>query len=248
MSDGLQCDPKLFADDTSLFATVHNTKKATNDLNNDLTKITKWDFQWKMSFNPDISKQVHEVIFPRKRYVSSHPPLSFNNIPVVQTNSQKYLGMQLEKKLNFEEHLKKVKSKANKTIGIIRKLQNPLSRLAHLTIYKSFIRPHLDYADIIYGKAFNKTFHAKLESLQNNATLAVTGAIRGSPTKKIYQKLGLESLKSRRWYRKMSFLYKVFKIESPSYLFNTIPNSNRQCQTRNSDNIPSFFVKHDINS
>ena len=42
LSDGLQCNPKLFADDTSLFATVHNIKKATNDLNNDLTKITKW--------------------------------------------------------------------------------------------------------------------------------------------------------------------------------------------------------------
>ena len=105
LSDGLQCNPKLFADDTSLFATVHNIKKATNDLNNDLTKITKWAFQWKMSFNPDISKQAHEVIFSRKRSVSSHPPLTFNNIPVAQTNSQKHLGMQLDKKLNFEEHL-----------------------------------------------------------------------------------------------------------------------------------------------
>ena len=201
-----------------------------------------------MSFNPDISKQAHEVIFSRKRSVSSHPPLTFNNIPVARTNSQKHLGMQLDKKLNFEEQLKKVESNVNKTIGIIRKLQNVLPRSALLTIYKSFIRPHLDYGDIIYDKAFNESFHAKLESLQYNATLAITGAIRGSSTEKIYEKLGLESLKSRRWYRKMSFLYKVFKIESPSYLFNTIPNSNRQCQTRNSDNIPSFFVKHDINS
>ena len=75
MADCLQCNPKMLADDTSLFATVHNIKKATNDLNNDLTKITKWAFQWKMTFNPDISKQAHEVIFFRKRSVSSHPPL-----------------------------------------------------------------------------------------------------------------------------------------------------------------------------
>ena len=122
LSDGLQCNPKLFADDTSLFATVHNIKKAKNDLNNDLTKITKWAFQWKMSFNPDIFMQAQEIIFSRKRSVSSHSPLTFNNIPVVQTNSQKRLGMQLDKKLNFEEHLEKVESKVNKTIGIIRKL------------------------------------------------------------------------------------------------------------------------------
>ena len=104
LSDGLQCKPKLFADDTSLFATMRSTQKTINDLNNDLTKITKLVFQWKMSLNSDISKQAHEVIFSHKRSVSFHPPLTFNNIPV-QTSSQKHLGIQLDEKLNLEEHL-----------------------------------------------------------------------------------------------------------------------------------------------
>ena len=128
--------------------------------------------------------------------------------------------MQLDTKLNFEEHLNKVESKANKTIGITCKLQNIFPGSALLTIYKSFIRPHLDYGDIIYDKAFNESF--QLESLQYNATLTTTIAIRGSSTEKIYEELGLESLKPRLWYRKLSFLYKVLKNESPSYLFNTI--------------------------
>ena len=45
LSDGLQFNPKLFADNISLFTTVLNIKKAANNLNNDLTKITKWSFQ-----------------------------------------------------------------------------------------------------------------------------------------------------------------------------------------------------------
>ena len=113
--------------------------------------------------------------------------------------------MQFDKKLTFGEHLNKVESKVNKTIGIICKLQNVLPRSALLTIYKSFIRPHLDYGDIIYDKAFNESFHAKLESLQYNATLAITRAIRGFSTQKMYKELGIESLKSRCWNRKMSF-------------------------------------------
>ena len=153
--------------------------------------------------------------------------------------------MQLDSKLNFEEHLSKVESKVNKTIGVIRKFQNVLPRSALLTIYKSFVRPHLDYGDVIYDKMFNESFHTKLESLQYNATLAITGAIRGSSSEKLYKELGLESLKSRRWYRKMSLLFKILKNESPSYLFNTIPKRNTQRQTRNSDNIPSFFARHD---
>ena len=153
--------------------------------------------------------------------------------------------MQLYKKLNFEEHLNKVESKVNKSIGIICKLQNVLPRSALLTFYKSFIRPLLDYGDIIYDQVFNELFNVKMESLQYNATLAITEAIARSSTEKIYEKLGLECLKSQCWYRKMSFLYKVLEHESPSYFFNTTPCSNRQRQTRNSDNIPSFFVKND---
>ena len=107
--------------------------------------------------------------------------------------------MQFDKKLTFGEHLNKVESKVNKTIGIICNLQNVLPRSALLTIYKPFIRPNLDYGDVTYDKAFNESFLAKLESLQYNATLAITRAIRGSSTEKMYEKLCLESLKSRRW-------------------------------------------------
>ena len=97
---------------------------------------------------------------------------------------------------NFSiKHLKVIKAHAltlisihYKTNGIIRKLQNVLPRLALLTIYKWFIRRHLDYGDIIYDKAFNESFHAKLESLQYNATLAITGAIKGSKIKTLVQK------------------------------------------------------------
>ena len=56
----------MFADDTSLFTTMYNFNKAKNDLNNDSTKVTKWVFQWKMSFNLDISEQAHEIVFPAK--------------------------------------------------------------------------------------------------------------------------------------------------------------------------------------
>ena len=230
-----------------LFSKVYNITEATNNFNNDLAIITKGAHQWKMSFNPVISKQAHEVIFSRKNLLTFHPPLTFNSIPVAQTNCQKHLGMQLDKKLNFDEHLSKVKSKVNKTIGIIRKLQNVLPRLVLLTIFRSFIRPHLDYGDITYDKAYNESFHKKLGSLQCNASLDINGAIKGSSNEKIYVELGLETLKSKRWYKKMSFLYKVLKNESPSYLFQNIPNAQRQShrQTRNSGKVPSFVVKRD---
>ena len=154
--------------------------------------------------------------------------------------------MFLDCKLNFEEHLKAIVNKINKTMELLRKFQNFLPRKSLLTIYKSFIRPHLDYGDIIYDQTYNTSFHQRLESLQYNAALAITGAIRGTSKEKLYNELGLESLQNRRWYRKLSFLYKVIANQSPSYLFNMIPRKNTSRPTRGSDNLPLLGNKHNF--
>ena len=72
--------------DTSLFSTVKVPERAANNLNNDLKEINKWAFQWKMSFNPDPTKQAQEVIFSRKTTERIHPKIFFNNILVSKFN------------------------------------------------------------------------------------------------------------------------------------------------------------------
>ena len=67
-----------------------------------------------------------------------------------------------------------------------------LPRAALETVYKTFVRPHLYYSDVLYDQALNASFHEKLESIQYNACLALTRAIRGTSKEKIYQGLGLE--------------------------------------------------------
>ena len=106
---------------------------------------------------------------------------------------------------------------------MLRKLQTVLPRHSLLTIYKAFIRPHLDYCDVIYDKIFNESWHKKLESAQYYAALAITGAIRGTNTEKLYQELGLESLQNRRKLRRLSLFYKIYNDQSPLYLYNLIP-------------------------
>ena len=105
--------------------------------------------------------------------------------------------MVLDTKLDFNVHIKNVQSKINKTKELLRKLQNILPRQSLITIYKTFIKPHLDYGDIIYDRAYNSSFHQNIESIQYNAALAITGAIRGTSKEKIYQVLGFESLQQR---------------------------------------------------
>ena len=90
--------------------------------------------------------------------------------------------------------MKVITTKVNKAIGLLQKLQKTLLRLVLTTTYKAFLRPHLDYGDKIYDEAYNKTFHQKLESVQCNACLALSGAIRVPSREKLYHELGLEYL------------------------------------------------------
>ena len=75
--ENLKSSVKLFADYTSLFSTVYNATESANLLNEDLKKISEWAFNWKMLFNPDITKQAQEVIFSRKNTMLNHPTIFF---------------------------------------------------------------------------------------------------------------------------------------------------------------------------
>ena len=117
LSGNLQRNPKLFADDTSFFPTVRKT--TANNFNNDLKEISKYAFQWKMSFNPEPSKQSQEVIYSKRTTKVGHSKIFFNNVPVFQVDFQNHAGLILDSKLKFGIHIKLILAKVNKTIGLI---------------------------------------------------------------------------------------------------------------------------------
>ena len=239
----LDCNVKLFADDTCLFSTVTDSILSATNLNSDLAKIQQWAYQWKMSFNPDLSKQAQEVIFSKKRLEVHHPNLYFDGSIVQKSSAQKHLGVILDEKLSFNQHLKYVIDKASKGIGVLRKLRFYIPRSSLLTIYKSFIRSHLDYADVIYDQPYNASFCEKIESIQYNAALAMTGAIRGTSKDKLYKELGLEYLSLRRWSRRLCLFYKILNNKSPLYMQNLVPCPNNLLITRNRHQIPFIFCR-----
>ena len=119
-----------------------------------------------MSFNPDSNKQAQEVNFSRKTKKINHPPPTFSKSTVNQTASQKHLSVILNSSLSFDEHLISVQSITNKTIDLLRKLQNTLPRQASITMYKALVRSNLDFDDILYDQAYNVSIHQKLEKIQ----------------------------------------------------------------------------------
>ena len=116
-----------------------------------------------MSFNPDQTKQAQEILFFRKKNATTHPlPFFINSLFEIKLSSnQKHLGLTLDSKLSFNEHINDNIHQANKGVGLLRKLQTILPRSSVLTIYKSYIRLLFGYADMIYDQPSNASFAKK---------------------------------------------------------------------------------------
>ena len=194
---------------------------------------------WSFSLQSPCSMQTHEVIiFFLQKVYSILCSFNFSYHPLDQRNSQKHWGIQLDKEEIFEEHPTKVESKIKKTITIIRKLQHVVIQSAPLTIHNSLISPYLDYGVIICDKAFNVSFHAKMESLQYNATLVITWAIKRSSTE--FAALKNMHLIQKKWVFCKEFL-KMNHLPTFLILYQIVISNVRQNIL--SGNILSFLVK-----
>ena len=220
--DNVRCDIKLFADDTSLFSVVRNDR-STEELNRDIELLRLWSWQWKMQFNAD---KTEEVIFSTKRDRPLHDPLTLGTDDIDRKMEHKHIGIVLDSKLSFQSHIREAILKARRGIGIIKYISKYVSRNVLDQVYKLYVRPHLDYGDIIYHRydpemILNVT--KRLEQTRYHTALAVTGAWRGTNRQKLYDELGWEELYHRRWYRRLCHFYNLRKTGSPGYLFAEIP-------------------------
>ena len=204
----VECNIKLFADDTSLFTVVEDSNTAASDINHDLELIRQWAYDWRMTFNPDPQKQAVELIFPTKIIEINHPEIRFNSIPVMKVDKHKHLGIILDSKLSFSVHIKAAISKEGKGVGLLKYLSKYLPRHTLSELFKLYVQPHLEYRDVIFhtpakvcefsGNTILPSLMEKLESVQYSAALAVMGTWRGTSQESLYVELGWESLSSER--------------------------------------------------
>ena len=147
----------------------------------------------------------------------NHTPMSFNNIPVKRESETQHLGVILDDKLCFRSHISEKIKTATKGLGLLKFLSKYASRENLNLMYKIYVRPHLDYGDVVYHNQLSEMMN-KLESIQYNAALIVSGCWKGTSMDKLYKELGWESLKDRRYFRRLSIYYKIKNNLTPQYL------------------------------
>ena len=199
-----------------------------------------------MEFNPDITKQATELIFSCKKASPLHPPLIFNDTDVRKVDEHKHLGLVLDSRLSFRKHLTEKIKMAKMNLGIIKNLSKFLPRKTLDQMYKTLVRSHLDYCDVIYHTPsyqtqpfFGLSLHSlmnEVERIQYQAALAISGTWQGSCRNKLYEELGWESLSDRRFSRRLLLIHKIINNQTPSYLKDKLLPFRRPLYSRTNEN------------
>jgi hypothetical protein len=222
------CKIRLFADDTCLYIEVDDPDTAADAINNDLESIQNWADRWLITFSPP---KTEDMIITNKR-PRPHPDLKLNGETIVKVSSHKHLGVHLTNDLSWNLHAEKTAQKANKCLGVIRPLKHRLDRRSLESLYISYVRPVIEYADVVWDvPADNRHTLDILNKVQKEAAKVVSGATSRCSTEDLNSELGWEPLASRRKLHRANMMHKVEHGLSPIYLQDLMPD-RVQARTR----------------
>ena len=204
MPDLLTSSVRLFADDTAAYDTVTAHEDQTQ-LQYNLDQLVMWEKRWDMLFHP--GKCVVLPVTRRKRLL--HPEYHLHGHKLEVVKSVKYLGVTLSSDLSWNEHISNVCSRANKTLGFMRRNLKISSRRIKETAYMTYIRPMLEYATTIWDP-YSQQSVKMLEAVQRRAARFVMRRYHNtSSVSAMLDELQWPSLENRRRTARLSMLYKI---------------------------------------
>lgn len=200
----LNCCVKLFADDVKIYSpikSVHDKERLQVNIKN----AENWALVWKMFFH--IKKCKHLRIGKKQQAEAYTMSSGQEQITIKQVECEKDLGVIFDEKLIFREHISKKASIANRNLGLIFKSFTYLDKEMFLCLYKSLVRPHLEYATTIWSPMFKKD-SIVLENVQRRATRMVN-SLSGYTYEERLKTLGIPSLEYQRLRADVIEVYKI---------------------------------------
>lgn len=174
-----------------------------------------------------------------KHHPPAHPRLYMYGQPVAEVEHHKHLGLYLSRNLRWHQHVDYIVSKAYQRINLMRKYKFILDRNTLEAIYLSFVRPILEYGDVVFDNCTDQELN-ELERVQHEAARVVTGTTKLVSIDKLMHEVKWDSLKERRRKHKLILLYKIIHGHTPQYLTALLPPSvheNTSYNLRNANNI-----------
>jgi hypothetical protein len=223
ITNNIESDIHLFADDTSLMDIIENHVMSYAKLNRDLNRLSTWATKWMVTFNA--TKTVYLQV-TRKLNPAPKPILRLNGVVINEVETHKHLGLTFNTTLTWSDHINELVTKASRCIGLLKRIGRDVPRQCLEILYKSMIRPIMEYADVIFDGSADASLK-RLEDTQRLAAIACTGAYKHTRHINLLEDLGWSPLSIRRKHHRMNLMFKIQNGISPTYLSDICPPLTR---------------------
>ena len=183
-------------------------------LQKDLDQLSSWSSQWLITFNVDKCKVMH--MGRNNQHITYDMPGNGERVDLKVTSAEKDLGVVIDEDMSFQSHVETKTAKANQILGVIRRTFKYLDKHAFLCLYKSMVRPHLEYATSVWSPRLVGQKRT-IEKVQRRATKLLPGLQDMSYRDRLLS-LGLPTLEYRRLRADLIQTYKLISgLESVPY-------------------------------
>jgi hypothetical protein len=244
ITEDIDTEIRLYADDTCIYIDYTDSDQAAADLESNLEHITRWAKTWFVTFN---AKKTVDLVFTRKRN-NYNFPITMSGIQIDNTTvNHKHLGLTFQKDGKWHKHISEIITKAKRRNDILRSNMYALDRKSLETMYLSYVRPTLEYASEIWDSCTIEE-KTKLEDVQLEAARIALGAKKGTSHEQLYNAIKWETLQDRRDKLKLATMYKVLNNMTGPTLRQLIPattQSRTPYNLRTDENITQIRTRTD---
>ena len=208
----------MFADDITLICQLKNLQDLEQILNGNLKNLRKW--------SKIFSTVKTKCMMFSNIKIDQMPTIKLGDEILEYVENHKLLGIILNKKMSWDNHIDLMYSSANKWVGLLQKTSFLIPRKAKEKIYESFIKPIIEYGNIIYSNSTITKLNL-LDKLQKRCAVICLNSYKLTETVLLYRELGWDTLEHRRKTHKLCLMYKIIKKMTPTYLHNLLPQSSQ---------------------
>lgn len=206
----------LYADDATIYDIRTSKEEIERKLQTAVINLASWCKKNGMVINTDKTKAMIITTRQRRSRIDDNIQIFLNDIQLSTVSNEKVLGVQIDNNLSWREHVSKVAKKMSTNIWLLSKIKCYLSLEHRLIYYKSYIQPHLDYANIVWGNTA-KTNLMQIERLQKRACRIILDY----NVNNVYQSMNdlkIMTISERIFFRKAKFMYKISNGLTPEYI------------------------------
>jgi len=219
--------PIIFADDTNVFCSGRDVGDCLRIMNSELCKLNCWISSNKLSLNVDKS---HFIVFSKAK-VTNVPPLSIAGKEISRVDSIKFLGVYIDERLSWDRHVRHIRGKISRSIGVLSRSRHLLNAATLKTLYYAFIHPYLSYCIDIWGQCNDSLFQSVFR-LQKKAIRLLTCSSRHAHTAALFNSLEILTLKNIYIASMAVFMFKFHLRQLPPVI-DELFISNSQIHTIN---------------